>query len=101
VERVMSTYISNAKVRLLAIPNSLPRLLVGHTTVDAIAAILSEAVEEAAAELCGFISRRIMVCMDPSSLLQSAANQAASTILEAGVDRRKRPTYVRSPSSIL
>jgi hypothetical protein len=46
--------ISNAKVRLLAIPNSLPRLLVGHTTVDAIVAVLSEAVEDAATELRPF-----------------------------------------------
>jgi len=54
VERVMSTYIGTCKARLWSIPNALPRLLVGHTTVEAITATLSEAVEEAAAELRPF-----------------------------------------------
>jgi hypothetical protein len=40
------------RAHLWAIPNALPRLLVGHTTVEAITAALSEAVEEAAAVLC-------------------------------------------------
>jgi len=43
VERVLGQWIGTAKARLWAIPNSLPRLLVGHTTSDAIQAVLSEA----------------------------------------------------------
>jgi hypothetical protein len=54
VERVLGQWIGTAKARLWAIPNSLPRLLVGHTTSDAIQAVLSEAIEEAAAELRPF-----------------------------------------------
>jgi hypothetical protein len=51
VERVFGLWIGTGKARLSAIPNALPRLLVGHTTVEAVTAALSEAVEEAAAEL--------------------------------------------------
>jgi hypothetical protein len=54
VERVLWQYIGTCKARLWSIPNSLPRLLMGHTTVEAIQAVLSEAVEEAAAELRPF-----------------------------------------------
>jgi hypothetical protein len=35
-------WIGSAKARLWTIPNALPRLLVGHTTVEAITAALSE-----------------------------------------------------------
>jgi len=45
---------SPQKTRLWAIPNTMPTLLVGHSTVEAIAAALSEAAEEAAAELRPF-----------------------------------------------
>jgi len=54
LERVLGQWIGTAKARLWAIPNSIPRLLVGHTTADAIQVVLSEAVEEAAAELRPF-----------------------------------------------
>jgi len=47
-------WIGSAKARLWTIPNALPRLLVGHTTVEAITAVLSEEVEQAAAELRSF-----------------------------------------------
>ena len=51
---MLSQYISSCRSRLWSIPNALPRLLVGHTTVEAIAAALRESVEEAAAELRPF-----------------------------------------------
>jgi hypothetical protein len=54
VERVLGQWIGSAKARLWAIPNTMPRLLVGHTTAEAIQAALSKAVEEAAAELRPF-----------------------------------------------
>jgi hypothetical protein len=54
VERGLGQWIGSAKARLWAIPNALPRLLVGHTTVEAITAVLSEAVEEAMVELRPF-----------------------------------------------
>ena|SRR3981189_522443 len=53
VERVLGQWTGTAKARLWAIPNSMPRLLVGHTTVEAITTALSEAVE-AAVELRPF-----------------------------------------------
>jgi hypothetical protein len=48
VERVLGQWIGSAKARLWAIPNALPRLVVGHTTVEAITTGLIEAVEEGA-----------------------------------------------------
>ena len=51
VEQVLAAYIGACKARLWSIPNSMPRLLVGHSTVEAITDALSEAIEEAAAEL--------------------------------------------------
>jgi len=54
VERALGQWIGSAKARLWTIPNALPRLLVGHTTVEAITAVLSEEVEQAAAELRSF-----------------------------------------------
>ena len=54
VQRVLGQWIGTCKSRLWSIPNALPRLLVGHTTVEAITAVLSEAVEEAAVELRPF-----------------------------------------------
>ena len=38
-------WIGSAKARLWTIPNALPRLLVGHTTVEAITAALSEGLK--------------------------------------------------------
>src|ERR1700730_10585079 len=61
VERVLGQWIGTAKARLWAIPNSLPRLLVGHTTSDAIQAVLSEAIEEAAEELRPFVRRQLFL----------------------------------------
>jgi hypothetical protein len=54
VERVISQYIGTCRSRLWAIPNALPRLLLGLATVEAITAELRAAVEEAVAELLPF-----------------------------------------------
>ena len=54
VERVISQYIGTCRSRLWAIPNALPRLLLGLATVEAITAELRAAVEEAGAELLPF-----------------------------------------------